>query len=60
MGLSCVAAPVFGLENQAVAALSISSPSERFQPEALFPRLIRVANAAGRAVREHQKAEEMI
>ena len=60
LGLSCVAAPVFGLENQAVAALSISSPSERFQPEALFPPLIRVANAAGRAVREHQKAEEMI
>lgn len=55
LGLSCVAAPVFGLQNKAVAALSVSSPSETFDPTVLIPPLKRVAAAAGRAVREHQK-----
>ena len=59
LGLSCVAAPVFGLENRAVAALSVSSPSETFAPDKLIPPLQRVAAAAGRAVREHQQAQEM-
>lgn len=59
LGLSCVAAPVFGVENRAVAALSISSPSERFAPEALIPPLKRVAAAASRAVKEHQRAQEL-
>ncbi|MFH0411119.1 IclR family transcriptional regulator [Corynebacterium sp. L4756] len=60
LGLSCVAAPVFGLENRAVAALSVSSPSDKFAPEELIPPLQRVAAAAGRAVREHQKSQEML
>lgn len=58
-GLSCVAIPVFGLENKAVAALSISSPSATFDPVALIPPLQRVAAAAGRALRSHQKTQSI-
>lgn len=59
-GLSCVAAPVFGLENQAVAALSVSSPSATFDPGALIPPLQRIAAAACRAIRSHQNAQRML
>lgn len=60
LGLSCVAAPIFGLENQAVAALSVSSPSATFDPGALIPPLQRIATAAGRAIRSHQKAQSQL
>ena len=50
MGLSGLAAPVFGAGGRALAALSISGPTLRLgseQIEDLYPKLIHEAQALG-------------
>ncbi|WP_286161210.1 IclR family transcriptional regulator [Arthrobacter sp. MYb213] len=49
LGLNCVAAPVFNGTGQAVAALSISGPTGRFNPESQTSVLRRVTYEASRA-----------
>ncbi|MGP9607512.1 IclR family transcriptional regulator [Glutamicibacter sp. AOP38-B1-38] len=49
VGLNCVAAPVFNGTGQAVAALSISGPTGRFNPESQTSVLRRVTYEASRA-----------
>jgi DNA-binding IclR family transcriptional regulator len=52
-GLSCVAAPVHDASGAVVAALSISAPSQRLDPEALLQETVpRVVEAAGRLSRD--------
>jgi DNA-binding IclR family transcriptional regulator len=48
--VSCVAAPVLGPDGAAIAAISISAPSERFEPAAVVDRLRRAARGASLAL----------
>ncbi len=48
--VSCVAAPVLRPDGAAVAAISISAPSERFEPAAVVDRLRRAARGASLAL----------
>ncbi len=48
--VSCVAAPVLSSDNAVVAAISISGPSERFEPAAVVDRLRRAARGASLAL----------
>lgn len=49
LGLNCVAAPVFNSSGRAVAALSISGPTGRFNPQSQTSVLRKVAFEASRA-----------
>ncbi|GGL80728.1 IclR family transcriptional regulator [Glutamicibacter protophormiae] len=49
MGLNCVAAPVFSTSGQVVAALSVSGPVGKFDPESQMNVLRRVCYEASRA-----------
>ncbi|MGP6173731.1 IclR family transcriptional regulator [Corynebacterium sp. A21] len=49
LGLSCVAAPIFGRGPVPVAAMSISGPTDSFQPEDHIPNLKRICAAASKA-----------
>lgn len=49
IGVSCVAAPVFGPDGQVVAALSVTGPSEAVLPERVGPAVRLAAAAASRA-----------
>lgn len=60
VGLSCIAAPVFGMENKAMAALSVSSPTKSFDPALLIPPLRRVTAAASKALRLAQSRTQPI
>lgn len=51
LGLSCVAAPVFGRGQVPVAAMSVSGPTDTFDPEAHIPVLRRICTAASKAYR---------
>lgn len=44
--VKCVAAPLVNAKGRAIAAISISGPAGRFQPEAVVERLRRAARAA--------------
>lgn len=58
MGLSCVAAPIFGRNNQAVAAMSISGHAAQFRPEQFAPALRRTCAAASKALLNYQRQQE--
>ena len=34
LGITCVAAPVFGIDDEVIAAISVTGPTGRFTPEA--------------------------
>lgn len=51
VGLSCVAAPIFGRGPVPVAAMSISFSTEEFQPAEHIPTLKRITAAASKAFR---------
>lgn len=53
-GLRCVAAPVLGIDNRPVAALSIAGDGSRFDPALYTDRLRRVAYAASISVKRAQ------
>jgi len=48
--VTCVAAPVLNSSGQAIAAISISGPIDRFNPAAVIERLRRAARAASLAL----------
>jgi len=48
-GLRCVAVPVHGAKGQAVAALSVAGPSDRFGPKQ-HPRLLQLARDTAEAI----------
>jgi len=50
LGLTCVAAPVFGVGNRAVAALSVSGPVGEFDARRFAGALRRVAGASSQAL----------
>ena len=49
MGLSCIAAPVFGKGTVPVAAMSVSGPTGTFDPEEHRPILRKICAAASKA-----------
>jgi IclR family transcriptional regulator, KDG regulon repressor len=49
-GLSCVAVPLFGAGGRPVAAVSLSGPSDGYDPRAQVPTVRRVAHAASQAL----------
>ena len=49
VGVSCVAAPVFGPDGQVVAALSVTGPSAQVLPDRIGPAVRMAAAAASRA-----------
>jgi DNA-binding IclR family transcriptional regulator len=49
LGVSCVAAPIFGPLREIVAALSVTGPSTAFRPEMAGPAVRMAAAAASRA-----------
>lgn len=49
VGLSCVAAPIFGRGTVPVAAMSVSGPTETFHPEAYIKTLKKICAAASKA-----------
>lgn len=49
VGLSCVAAPIFGRGSVPVAAMSVSGPTETFRAEDHIPGLRRITAAASKA-----------
>lgn len=53
-GLTCIAAPIIGQNNQPVAALSVSGATSSFKPERHVDALLKVTRAAGRLVRGEQ------
>ncbi|MBB5167531.1 IclR family transcriptional regulator [Mycobacterium sp. AZCC_0083] len=53
-GISSIAAPVFGVTGAPVAAVSISSPSSRFDPQPLIEPLLHIANELGRLLLQVQ------
>lgn len=55
LGLSCIAAPIFGRNNEPIAAMSVSGASSQFKPEEHILALKRICAAAGRAALEHQR-----
>ncbi|WJZ03618.1 IclR family transcriptional regulator [Corynebacterium freiburgense] len=58
LGLSCIAAPIFGRNNEPIAAMSVSGASTQFKPEEHVAALKRICAAAGRAALEHQREFE--
>ncbi|RNM12104.1 IclR family transcriptional regulator [Nocardioides pocheonensis] len=50
-GLACVAVPVFGVGNRAIAGLSVSGPAAGFDPRSHAAALRRVSHAASQALR---------
>jgi DNA-binding IclR family transcriptional regulator len=50
LGLTCVAAPVFGVGNRAVAALSVCGPVGEFDARVFASALRRVARASSQAL----------
>lgn len=50
LGLSCIAAPIFGRNNKPIAAMSVSGPAAEFEPREFIPVLKRITQAAGRAL----------
>lgn len=51
VGVGCVAAPVFDWRGRSIAALSISGPLTRFNPDAIANKLSHTANALTRLLR---------
>lgn len=49
VGVSCVAAPIFGAAGEVVAALSVTGPSAAVRPERIGPAVRMAASAASRA-----------
>jgi DNA-binding IclR family transcriptional regulator len=47
LGLTCVAAPVFGADDKVVAAVSLAGPTARFRPEAHVDAIRAAATALG-------------
>ena len=60
VGLSCVAAPIYGRYNLPVAAMSVSGPTSQFDPGVHIPALKRICAAAGKAVLFHQMQQEQM
>ncbi|MDO4685526.1 MAG: IclR family transcriptional regulator [Corynebacterium sp.] len=58
LGLSCIAAPIFGRNNTPIAAMSVSGSSTQFKPQEHIIALKRICAAAGRAALEHQRNAE--
>ncbi len=56
--VNCVAAPILDPRGRAVAAISVSGPSERFDPVAVAERLRRVARAASVALAAARTADQ--
>jgi DNA-binding IclR family transcriptional regulator len=50
LGLTCVAAPVFGADDKVVAAVSLAGPTARFRPEAHVAAIRAAATAFGVAL----------
>lgn len=55
LGLTCVAAPVL-CDDSPVAAISISGPTGRYQPENLAPLVLRTAERIARALAERARS----
>ncbi|WKD61584.1 Acetate operon repressor [Corynebacterium ciconiae DSM 44920] len=55
LGLSCVAAPIFGIHNVPQAAMSVSGPSETFNPNRVLPPLKKICLSASRVVQQWQR-----
>lgn len=51
VGVGCVAAPVFDWKGRSIAALSVSGPLSRFNPDAIANRLGHAANAITKLMR---------
>lgn len=49
VGLSCVAMPIFARDHLPVAAMSVSGPTESFDPQQYIPALRKITAAASRA-----------
>ena len=57
LGLSCVAAPIFGRDSSPIAAMSVSGPASQFDPQQYIPALKRITQAAGRALLSYKASE---
>ncbi|MBV7281264.1 MULTISPECIES: IclR family transcriptional regulator [unclassified Corynebacterium] len=55
LGLNCVAAPIFGIHNVPQAAMSVSGPSDSFDPTRVLPPLRKICLAASRVVQQWQR-----
>lgn len=55
LGLVCAAAPIFGTRRVPQAALSVSGPSESFNPHEVLPALRKISFAAGKVVQQWQR-----